>query len=92
MIKKIYRVGLMGIAVLAAFTSCSDEQQFTNEKHDAKKVDVQVLNADLAISRPSHCSVTGHHLKPLRLEDFLIRLFHSGSGEMMLSSVAVLPL
>ncbi|MBQ9645737.1 MAG: glycerophosphodiester phosphodiesterase [Prevotella sp.] len=46
--KKIYRVGLMGMALLTAFTSCSDEQQFTNEKNDAKRVDVQVLNAELA--------------------------------------------
>ena len=31
MIKNFYKVGLAGIAICAALTSCSDEQEFTNE-------------------------------------------------------------
>ena len=38
----------MSTVVLAAFTSCEEEQQFTNEKLDAKRVEVQVLNDQLA--------------------------------------------
>ena len=48
MLKKIVRVGLVSVAALIAFTSCSDEQQFTNEKADAKRVELQVLNDNLA--------------------------------------------
>ena len=48
MFKHLVRVGLLSTVVLAAFTSCEEEQQFTNEKHDAKRVEVQVLNAELA--------------------------------------------
>ena len=48
MFKNLVRVGLLSTVVLAAFTSCEEEQQFTNEKHDAKRVEVQVLNAELA--------------------------------------------
>ena len=48
MFKHLVRVGLLSTVVLAAFTSCEDEQQFTNEKLDAKRVEVQVLNSELA--------------------------------------------
>lgn len=47
MLKKLIRLGIAGCA-LVAFVSCSEEQQFTNEKRDAKRVEVQVLNDDLA--------------------------------------------
>ena len=48
MFKHLVRVGLLSAVVLATFTSCEEEQQFTNEKLDAKRVEVQVLNNDLA--------------------------------------------
>ena len=48
MFKNLVRVGLLSTVVLATFTSCEEEQQFTNEKLDAKRVEVQVLNAELA--------------------------------------------
>ena len=48
MLKRLIRLGVASLALVALATSCSEEQQFTNEKADAKRVDVQVLNADLA--------------------------------------------
>ena len=48
MFKNLVRVGLLSAVVLATFTSCEDEQQFTNEKLDTKRVEVQVLNSELA--------------------------------------------
>ena len=39
---------LLGLTALTVLTSCSDEQQFTNQKADAKRIDVQVLNSELA--------------------------------------------
>ena len=48
MFKNLVRVGLLSAVVLATFTSCEEEQQFTNEKLDAKRVEVQVLNSELA--------------------------------------------
>lgn len=41
MTKQIIRLGFVGMAMLTAFTSCSDEQQFTNVNTDAKRTDVQ---------------------------------------------------
>lgn len=48
MTKKLYQVGLLGMAMLTAFTSCSEEQQFTSENRDAKRVEVQTLSPELA--------------------------------------------
>ena len=33
MFKNLVRVGLLSTVVLAAFTSCEEEQQFTNERN-----------------------------------------------------------
>lgn len=49
--KTIIHLGLLCLSVLAAVTSCSDEQQFTNPKADAKKIDVQVLSNEAATVR-----------------------------------------
>lgn len=46
--KNYYLSGLLGIAMLTAFSSCSDEQQFTNENTDAKRIDVQQISPDMA--------------------------------------------
>lgn len=48
MFKKLVRVGLMSTLVLTAFSSCEDEQQFTNENTDARRIDVAQLPANLA--------------------------------------------
>ncbi len=48
MFKHLIRMGAAGLTLVALATSCSEEQQFTSEKRDAKRVDVQVLNAELA--------------------------------------------
>ncbi len=48
MFKNLIRLGVAGLALVSLATSCSKEQQFTSEKTDAKRVEVQVLNADLA--------------------------------------------
>ncbi|MBO4870681.1 MAG: glycerophosphodiester phosphodiesterase [Muribaculaceae bacterium] len=48
MFKNLIRMGVASLALVALATSCSEEQQFTSEKTDAKRVEVQVLNADLA--------------------------------------------
>ena len=38
----------MSTVVLATFTSCEDEQQFTNENTDARRIEVSVLPENLA--------------------------------------------
>ena len=48
MFKNLVRVGLLSAIVLAAFTSCDDEQQFTNENTDARRIEVSVLPDNLA--------------------------------------------
>ena len=48
MIKNYLRIGAIGLIAAAAMTSCSDEQQFVDYNAQAKKVDVQVLNSELA--------------------------------------------
>ena len=44
---KHFSIGLVSMALLAAFTACSDEQQFTNENTDAKRIDVQQLSPEM---------------------------------------------
>ena len=44
---KHFSLGLVGMAMLTAFTACSDEQQFTNENTDAKRIDVQQLSPEM---------------------------------------------
>lgn len=39
---------LLGLTALIAFTSCSEEQQFTNQEKDAKRVDVSPLTPEMA--------------------------------------------
>ena len=48
MFKNLVRVGLLSAVVLATFTSCEDEQQFTNENTDARRIEVSVLPDKLA--------------------------------------------
>ncbi len=48
MMKSLYRVGLVGIAALSVFTSCSDEQEFTNENTVAKRIVVQQISPEMA--------------------------------------------
>lgn len=48
MIKNFMRIGAIGLIAAATMTSCSDEQQFVDYNAQAKKVDVQVLNSELA--------------------------------------------
>ncbi len=48
MFKNLIKIGLASLMLVFLATSCSDEQQFTSEKTDAKRVDVQVLNDNLA--------------------------------------------
>ena len=48
MFKHLVRVGLLSTVVLATFTSCEDEQQFTNENTDARRIEVSVLPENLA--------------------------------------------
>ena len=48
MIKHLLKVGALSLVAFASFTSCSDEQQFTDFNTNAKKIDVQVLNDQLA--------------------------------------------
>lgn len=48
MFKNLIRMGVASLALVALATSCSEEQQFTSEKTDAKRVEVQVLNDQLA--------------------------------------------
>lgn len=47
MTKQIIRLGFVGMAMLTAFTSCSDEQQFTNVNTDAKRTDVQQISPEM---------------------------------------------
>lgn len=42
------KIGMLGFVAAAVMTSCSDEQQFVNYNEQAKKIDVQVLNPELA--------------------------------------------
>ncbi len=46
--KNLLQSGLMVIALTASMASCSDEQQFTNENTDAKRISVQQLSSDMA--------------------------------------------
>ena len=48
MTKQIIRLGFVGMAMLTAFTSCSDEQQFTNVNTDAKRTDGQQISPEMA--------------------------------------------
>ena len=48
MLKNLVRVGLLSAVMLATFTSCEDEQQFTNENTDARRIEVSVLPDNLA--------------------------------------------
>ena len=48
MFKHLVRVGLLSAVVLTAFTSCEEEQQFTNENTDARRIEVSVLPDKLA--------------------------------------------
>ncbi len=48
MIKCFVKCGAVGLIALAALTSCSEEQQFINYNAQSKKVEVQVLNSELA--------------------------------------------
>lgn len=56
---------LLGLTALIAFTSCSEEQQFTNQEKDAKRVDVSPLTPEMAKVRD---------LLVLLIEDLLIGL------------------
>ena len=47
MSKNFVRLGLLSIAAMTAFTSCED-QEFTNQNVDAKRVDIQTLSPELA--------------------------------------------
>lgn len=47
MFKHFIRLGVASLA-LVALVSCEKDQQFTNEKFDAKRVEVQQLNAELS--------------------------------------------
>ena len=46
--KQFVKIGILGLAAAFAMTSCSDEQQFTDYNKQAKDIDVQVLNPELA--------------------------------------------
>lgn len=48
MIKSLYKAGLVGIASLSVFASCSEEQEFTNENRDAKRIEVQKISDEMA--------------------------------------------
>ncbi len=48
MMKIFFQVGLVGIAALSVITSCSDEQEFTNENTDAKRIVVQQISPEMA--------------------------------------------
>lgn len=51
MIKSFVKAGAMGLVALFALDSCSDEQQFTDYNAQAKDIDVQILNSELAAVR-----------------------------------------
>lgn len=46
--KQFVKIGMFSLIAAFAMASCSDEQQFTDYNTQAKKVDVQVLNSELA--------------------------------------------
>ncbi len=47
--KQFVKIGILSLAVASvAMTSCSDEQQFTDYNKQAKTIEVQVLNSELA--------------------------------------------
>ncbi len=46
--KQFVKIGMFGLVAAFAISSCSDEQQFVDYNKQAKKIDVQVLNDDLA--------------------------------------------
>lgn len=48
MTKKLNRIGLWGMVMLTALSSCSDEQEFTNVNTDAKRIEVQKLSSEMA--------------------------------------------
>ncbi|MCH4156259.1 MAG: glycerophosphodiester phosphodiesterase [Muribaculaceae bacterium] len=47
MCKNLIRLGFASM-LLVAFASCSDEQQFTNENTDAKRIDITQISSDMA--------------------------------------------
>lgn len=51
MLKNLVATGILCSVAAIAFTSCSDEQQFTNENTDAKKIDVAQISSDMATVR-----------------------------------------
>lgn len=51
MAKNIINAGFACLAMLAALSSCSDEQQFTNVNTDAKRVEVQHISDEMAAVR-----------------------------------------
>lgn len=60
MLKKLTMGGVVCCMAALALSSCSDEQQFTNYNAQAKKIDVQVLNDQLAKVRdyvPLYCVI-----------------------------------
>lgn len=46
--KQFVKIGMFGLVAAFAISSCSDEQQFVDYNKQAKKIEVQVLNDDLA--------------------------------------------
>lgn len=46
--RQFVKIGMLGFAAAAVMTSCSDDQQFVDFNSQAKKIDVQVLNPELA--------------------------------------------
>lgn len=47
MLKNLFRLGCIGL-MLTSLASCEDEQQFTNENTDARRIDVSQLSAEMA--------------------------------------------
>jgi len=48
MFKKVLCIGLMGAAMLSTLNSCKDEQQFTNENTDARRIEVATISDAMA--------------------------------------------
>ena len=46
--KQFVKIGMFSLVAAFAISSCSDEQQYVDYNSQAKKIDVQVLNDDLA--------------------------------------------
>ncbi len=46
--KQFVKIGMFGLVAAFAISSCSDEQQFVDYNKQAKKIEVQVLNDQLA--------------------------------------------